>query len=115
MTNTNTNTNTTTTQVEQAHEALGGKIWRNHGKVRLYLRANFKKHQKVFIDYDEERPAEECKNFMADGALKAFTDVSTQPAKWNVNASKQVIHRWMEEIADLLQEEVCETWQEVAL
>jgi len=101
--------------LELAASKLNGRVWQKHGKNRVYLKADFKRNQSAYLDFDEVLEDATTDNMLDGAALKVYTDVWSQGTKWNVNATKQCKHRLMQEIAEATGAEVCETWEEVVL
>lgn len=102
------------TNIELAQNKLGGKIWRGRELIRLYLKPDFKRNQTVYIEFDEILNEGEYETYMDGATLKVFTNCSAQD-KWNVNASKQLKHKYMLAIAEDTGLPVCEKWEEVIL
>lgn len=103
------------TNVERAAELLNGNVWERNGKLRVYLKPAFKRNQKAFIDFDHRFEIQDDSQIMDEAKLCVFTDCPNQPTAWNVSQSKQLKHKYAQEIAQITGQEVCENWQDMVL
>lgn len=98
--------------LEQFAEKIGGKVWRNAGKIRIYFGSP--KQVSAYLDYDEDLG----NNFEIgnEGAtLRVYSNYDRATTKWNVDNAKQIKHGIMKKIAAVTGDTVCENWQDVIL